>query len=328
MNSLIVQTQREKLHTRVETLIDLPSQQMFVSRLKHLIRFCEVNPLISGILQHLQKQFPELKTGANPQIRTGPMVSSHSEEETALLGYLTLKSCAQPGRLSHHLDHIAHNLEAEGVNTISQQLRLFCQQYLWPVYYYIDEQLTAESVIQSLLIRYKHRSEWFCRRQLWDLIQSNSKKAESSLAQDLYLYLYDQGVDFHIEPSSNAGKIDLIADQKSDDPLLADAKIFDGDKRGKDYICDGFNQIYTYTQQYNEPFGYLVIFKTTGRDLHFSLSAQSRHIPSITYNNKTIFFLVIDVFDYGTSVSNRGRLKAIEITEHDLVEYRRETSIE
>src|SRR6266581_393430 len=64
----------------------------------------------------------------------------------------------------------------------------------------------------------KHRSEWFYREQLWQLA-SESQKGEKLLALDLYAYLYDQGINFSIEPSSLSGAIDLIAAQHTDDPL-------------------------------------------------------------------------------------------------------------
>ncbi|MFM2060918.1 MAG: hypothetical protein RLZZ507_588 [Cyanobacteriota bacterium] len=176
--------------------------------------------------------------------------------------------------------------------------------------------------ILSLLLRYKHRSEWFYQDKLYDLAtdKENTRKAEKLLALDLYSYLHDQGLDFSIEPSSHRGKIDLIAAQGSDDPLLADTKIFDAKSRGKDYIRKGFRQIYTYTNDYNEPFGYLIIYKITDKDLKFSLATPSRNIPVIIYNHKTIFLITIDIYPHSEPVSHRKPLKAISITEQELIQ--------
>jgi len=111
----------------------------------------------------------------------------------------------------------------------------------------------------ALLRCYKHRSEWFNREELRNLA-AKTRVAERCLALDLYRYLYDQGIDFHLEPSSMPGAIDLIAAQNTDDPLLLDVKILDG-KSDKSYIKQAFDQIHTYTQQYNEPFGYLAVYQ-------------------------------------------------------------------
>jgi hypothetical protein len=97
----------------------------------------------------------------------------------------------------------------------------------------------------------------------------------------------------------------LIAAQDADDPLLLDTKVFDNKNRDKHYLCKGFNQIYTYTQQYNEPFGYLVIYNIAEQELCFSLEC-SGHIPMVIHNNKTIFLLTINI---GSSTLNRGALK-------------------
>jgi len=318
MNPLIIQSIRNKLERRVGYLFNLRSVELFQAHLRHLLAFCESSPFVSTIIQHLISQFPERISV--PEIRLGDTKKAeiYSEDETALIGYLTLQEYVQHHNPYSLLFKVAHSLDVDTKGQ-AEELELVRQQFLHPFYLYLDEQLTNESVILNLLNRYKHRTEWFSRDDLWGIINEETHNAESKLARNLYLYLYDQGIDFHIEPSSITGKIDLITAQGTDDPLLADAKIFDGDKRGKSYICKGFGQIYSYTQQYNEPFGYLVIFKTTDRDLHLSFPLQSHHLPAVSYNSKTIFFLVIDIYPHEKPVSKRGPLNAIEITEQDLI---------
>jgi hypothetical protein len=168
-------------------------------------------------------------------------------------------------------------------------------------------------------LRYKHRSEWFFRQELYNLIQVE-RQGEKKLALDLYSYLYDQGIEFHIEPSSISGEIDLIAAQGSKDPLLLDAKIFDGDSRGKQYIRKAFQQIYTYSCQYDEPFGYLMIYKITEKDLHFALPlTRFSDLPVVTYNYKTIFLIVVDIYPNIKPVSQRRPIQSAEIKHGELV---------
>lgn len=137
----------------------------------------------------------------------------------------------------------------------------------------------------GLLLRYKHRTEWFHREYLWELAHSG-RSAERNLALELYAYLYDQGIDFNIETESIRGRIDLIAAQYSSDPLLLDVKVFDGESRDKHYICKAFRQIYTYTQHFNEPFGYLVIFDIAENELRFSLQQSLSNVPVVVHNHK------------------------------------------
>ena len=202
---------------------------------------------------------------------------------------------------------------------ISEALETFRDVFLEPFYEYLDESLDDQRAMLALLFRYKHRCEWFHRERLWNMIQQDSRRAEKLLALDLYEYLHNQGIDFNIESSSLTGEIDLIAAQGSDDPLLLDTKIFDADSRGKNYICKGFNQIYTYTQQYNEPFGYLIIYRIAEADLRFSLSTISRNIPIVIHNHKSLFLITIDIYPHAKPVSQREPLKVVEITESELI---------
>ena len=89
-----------------------------------------------------------------------------------------------------------------------------------------------------------------------------TQKGEKNLALDLYEFLHDQGIDFHIEPHSTSGIPDFVADQVGKDRVIADTKLFWPERsKGKSYIISGFNQAYTYACDYNEPCAYLVIYK-------------------------------------------------------------------
>ena len=140
------------------------------------------------------------------------------------------------------------------------------------------------------------------------------------LAFDLYEYLHDQGIDFSIEPKSASGRPDLITEQVGDNKVVADAKVFWPERsKGKPYIISGFNQVYTYLRDYNEPFGYLVIYKMCEDDLKFMLPPTTAMFPSLSHNNKTIFFVVVDICEYEGTASKRGQLKVHEITAEDLI---------
>jgi hypothetical protein len=77
--------------------------------------------------------------------------------------------------------------------------------------------------------------------------------------------------------------VDLIATQKTDDSLVADTKIFDlGRSKGKSYIAKGFGQVYRYTVDFHEPFGYLVIYQTSEHDLRFALADKAQSTSSTT----------------------------------------------
>lgn len=323
MDPEFVQNLRYKLQKRVRRLNSV-EWQMFTPALRQFWRFFDGNPVYSAIAELLIAGFPELSSDVN-RIIAGENLVGATEEEAAAIGYALLRQVSESDEF-RSVYRFAGNFGP--ASNASEAVETIREVFLEPLYEYVDEQLDDQRAMLALLLRYKHRSEWFYRDLLGAIVQREPQRGEQLLLIDLYSYLYDQGIDFIIEPSSITGEIDLIAAQGSEDALLADAKIFDGDKRGKAYIRKAFNQIYTYTQQYNEPFGYLVIFKTTDRDLYFSLSTVSRSTPVVVYNHKTVFLLTIDIHPHAKPVSQRDPLKAVEITEEDLIETIEDTSSE
>jgi hypothetical protein len=65
---------------------------------------------------------------------------------------------------------------------------------------------------------------------------------------------------------------------------------------------------------YNESVGYLVIFTTCDKSMHFNL-VEKQGIPRLIYNNKSIYFIVIDIFPHTTSASQRKATDFVNIDE-------------
>lgn len=264
-----------------------------------------------GILEDLERQCPSIEEEARQivSLRKAPRFST--EIEAAAASYFVVKQCVESE---------VKGIETKiGDNYISGQgIAYFRMVFLEPLYDYLDEQLDDQRLILALLKRYKHKCEWFQREQLFDGWNKNKRDGEKRLALHLYEFLYDQGLDFAIEPWSISGRADLVAAQTSDDPLIADAKIW-ASGTSKTYIAKGFKQIYTYTVDFDEPFGYLIVFNVSGQDLRFTLSRSEQRTPFVVHNNKTIFILTIDISPYDKSASKRSTLKPKEIVEDFLI---------
>jgi hypothetical protein len=235
-----------------------------------------------------------------------------TEDEHAALAYLIIAHCIESE--DHNIEvHLARPYN-RGENQFSGLQSTFFAVFVEPLYEYIDEHLDDQRAVLALLRRYKHKCEWFQRDYINELLGAGERK----LAYHLYEYLFDQGIEFSIEPTSASGEADLVAAQKSSDPLVADVKIFDPAKsKGKSYILRGFRQVYTYALDYNEPFGYMVVFNNSGKDLALPSALTEQSTPLFTHNNKTIFVLVVDVYEYQDTASVRGRLEAIVISEDE-----------
>lgn len=315
MDPIFIQNIRYKLQKRISRLNSVDTIDSFVFTLAQFWKFFDQQKTFVGIIETLLSLFPKVEKDVDSLFQKSGSLYGDTEEEAAAIGYSFLHRLVVNNNRRFIQDISLKYIRSGDPHEALECIR---EIFLEPFYEYVDEQLDDQRAMLALLMRYKHRSEWFHRKLLWDLSQT-PRKGENGLALNLYSYLYDQGIDFTIEPSSITGEIDLIAAQDTQEPLLLDVKIFDGKDRGKTYIRKAFKQIYTYTQQYNEPFGYLLIYKTTEKDLRFSLKF-SRNIPLVIHNHKTIFLITVDIFPHEKPVSQRPPVKAIEITEEELIE--------
>jgi hypothetical protein len=328
MNAEYIQNLRYKLQRRVRRL-NSSDHQFFHYGLKQFWGFLHSYSIFVGILEDLAHRHLLVQTEVekifNNVFNNHFHLVHNDETECAAASYFIVKKCIES---DHERIEVDVGQVYYGMGKIHEALETFKFLILEPLYEYIDEQLDDQKLTLSLIKRYKHKCEWFQRQFLYDLWNSKTQKGEKLLALHLYEYLHDQGLDFAIEPWSIAGNADLVASQEGDAPFIADAKIFNSGKgRGKEYIAKGFNQIYQYTLTYNQPFGYLIIYKTCEDDLRFSLTNQTESTQFVVHNNKTIFVILIDIFIYEKSASKRGSLKAIEIIEEYLVKVVEEASL-
>lgn len=316
MDKEYIQNLRYKLQKRVRR-VNSSEWQVFHYVLKQFWGFLNDQPLLVGIMQELESKTPSVAEDVEKIMGSSrEAIVFDSEEENAVACYLVIKKCVAADN-AHTEINIARGYSNERKH--NEVLEAFKDIFVEPFYDYLDENLDDSGFILALLRKYKHKCEWFQRTDLYRKWDENTQKGEKLLALHLYEYLHDQGIDFSIEPTSASGEVDLVSAQTTEEPLIADAKIFNPEKsKGTDYIAKGFRQIYTYTLDFNEPTGYLVIFKTCEKDLKLPFSQQAQMTPFVQHNNKTIFFVIIDIFPYEKSASKRGKLEYVELTEDSL----------
>jgi hypothetical protein len=274
------------------------------------------SPIFNGILEDLVRREPTAEQFADKLLLEQVLHTFPEDDTQAAFCYFVIKKCAESDDDDIEIQSLANFSNLEGDQAISNYFNWF----ITPLYEYLNEHLVEQNTMLNLLRRYKHKCEWFQRYYLYELWSRNTERGEKLLSFHLYEYLHDQGLDFTIEPYSASGEADLVSSQSGDEPLIADAKIFNPDKsKGKSYIVRGFHQIYQYTLDFNEPFGYLIIFKTCEKDLKFALANAAQSTPFVTHNNKTIYLLTIDIYPHAEPASRRGPLETEEITENELI---------
>lgn len=288
-----LQNTRFKLQKKVGTLKACDSES-FHPELVRFFNFIEGNPIIKSAVEEITASCPELEAGAEswngPQ--GGSTLYGETHLEQAALGYWILKKVLRNVN-RQGLDF----LQYANLHDFDGALREFSNTYIDPLYEELDERIEDRNIVLATLLRYKHSVEWFKAEQYWKLYEDQTGSGERNLAWKLYEYLFDQGIEFAIEPSSASGAADMVQTQSSDSPLLADAKIFDPSRsKGKSYIRKGIRQVYTYTQDYRQPIGFLVVYKASQTILSLEGTGVSAGIPYFEINGKTIFVVEVDIF--------------------------------
>jgi hypothetical protein len=315
MPSNYIDNLQQKVQKRLERLKQAGRFDIHTSLIQAW-NFLHSNPAIKEILLKLETEHQSLSHQADDVINHNRARHLETEAEQVGLSFYIIKKCVEVP-LTRSIEAGIGQTYTGGDTEVS--LAFFKSFFVDSLFGYIEEQLVKSRIILTILNRYKIRCESFLREELYTLLQSETAKGEKNLCKHLYLWLFDEGVELTIEPSSTSGEIDLIGDQVGDDRLLADGKIFDV-KRGVDYLIKAFHQIYKYTLDYDEQFGYLVIFKTCKEDLSFDLPVEPYGIPHYTHNNKTIFFITVDIFPPETSASKSGKLKTYQLSKVQLLE--------
>ena len=308
MDSKYLQQQRFQLQKRFRNMNSC-SHVVFHSATLQLWDYLHRQPLFQGILLRLKAESPSymeeiaaLSEGTYSQFTT-------EAEFHAFVFRVVEHCCAEPlsDRFGPELK-IGHGF-ATSDRTHDAALDKFREMFLEPFYEYLDEALDNQLAVVSVLLKYKRKVEWFERSEVAAL-EGN----ERALATHLYAYLFDQGLDFHIEPSSASGEADLVAKD-----LVLDAKVFDGGRRGLTYLTHGVHQVHTYAQDYNQTVGYLVVYKTCPETLHFAVPSADDLVPHVTAAGKTIYLLCVDICEHANSASKRGVLKTFSLDEAALV---------
>lgn len=200
--------------------------------------------------------------------------------------------------------------------------KIFVEKYVDPLVYYIYDELDEGSSVLYLLEKYKKRCEWFEKDTLRNLYDKSVGHQERVLDKDLRQFLFEQGIDYPFStPSSPSGAADVVGILQTDDPLVLEVKIFDSSKNyGKNRVYDGFRQIVSYSNDYNKPVGYLLIFNMDKLEINLVTKENDKNWPiKVVFASKTYFIIFVNIPPCDTeSASKRGKIEKITITEEEL----------
>jgi hypothetical protein len=269
-----------------------------------------------------------------------PIHSLRSDTDYAAMVYSVLRAVAvNDEAFCHHLiTSVWSTHKATLVGDVilpvqaDDHYALFKTEALSPFCLYLSERLDEQQALLGILVRYKHRSEWFNRRDLLKIAQGEEderdarrekgeKKAQAKiedvLKEDFYRYLHDQGINFVIEPQSPRGRIDSILVRQGGNGAYLEGKVFDNKGRGKPYIIKGFGQLLKYLRDYNAANGYLFIYRTCEEQPVIEGADELAGIPFVRCEQKVVFIVVIDIHEY-TGPASVQPYKPVRISADEL----------
>jgi hypothetical protein len=309
MDSQYLQQQRFLLQKRVRRLNSC-DHLLFHSAFVQFWNYLKEHALFAGVLAKLDAEAPSHSQELADLVKQGNGIPVFEHEAEALaFTFRLLQHCAAQAVDGRRGPEVNVGRAISHASDFPTALSAFRDAYLEPFYEHLDEALDQQAAVLSLLLKYKQKVEWFERKQVADL----AAKGERTLAEHLYAYLFDQGLSFHIEPQSASGEADLVATD-----LVLDAKVFDGERRSVSYVKSGIHQLLTYTRDFHQTEGYLVIYRTCPADLQFSFERSDSLVPFVSISGKTLYLLVIDICDHAASASKRGTIKTYEVLEKEL----------
>jgi hypothetical protein len=177
-----------------------------------------------------------------------------------------------------------------------------------PLVNYLEETLGSSSDILYLLEKYRRRVEWFEQARLYEAAQGDRRVGETAIDRDLRQFLFDQGVDYpYSQPASASGKADVVSELESDDPLVCELKLYDGDSYGLPYLAQGANQAFRYARDYGKPAAYLVVANMSDQRLDFPSDADPREWPPrLSVAGVVLFFVAVQVKPLSVASKQRG----------------------
>ena len=278
------------------------------AELRYFLQFLDENAYIRALLATLDANTStNFEQWATELSDMREVQFPKNEEGRAKVCYGILRRCADDKHADNTLGWARYFSSETDFNAM---LRDLTEAVVDPFVNFLHDQIDDAGDVLYLIERFKLKSEWFRRKDLYFLYQEDTSVGEARLDQELRASLFEGGIDYPFsQPSSPSGKADIVALLGSDDPLVLEVKVFDPAlSKDKSHLRQGFHQVLRYANDYNQSVGYLVIFNCSDKQLVISSEEASgaEVPPRIEYGGKTFFVVSIDIHPDTASASKEN----------------------
>ena len=256
-------------------------QELLKTQFESLLNILQTEETVKLILTNLvERERIYLGANAGAFIKGTPMEHqinlgfANTPEKRAAFGYQVLSELLLNSNMSN--DTLLKIVVSVGIRytygstNISDMITKFVEVFIEPIIDYLEFHRNDDDLILALMIKYKQRCEWFDSETLIQQTLSvdvnpaiSSSNIEQRLKRDFYRYLFDNGLDFVLEPESpkQKGKADVFTPKLSNEQrLIVEAKVFDGKDRDENWIREGIAQAASYAEEWGESIGYLLVY--------------------------------------------------------------------
>lgn len=315
MNDKYLQTVRSKLQENYQ-LLERATWDAFQSELRLFFQSLEDTHIIKSILDELRTVSVDVGSWqalVNKE-RSFRLPDGYDYKQRAALCLAILEKIKNDNN-QYAVSQMFSLISSS--SRVADHVSSFTTNILRPFYSYIDSRIDTGNLPLYLIRRFKHRTEWFQAELLIDEYGKDTRHGEEKLDRHLRKFLFDQGIDYPFStPLSSSGRADICANLDKDDYFIIEVKIFDAKTYEKGYVRKGFVQAVKYTEDYNKDMGFLVIFNVSDKRIEFDFKEEGW----VRANNKTIFFVVINLKNPPLPASKQKKLESYVISEDYLKE--------
>lgn len=198
-------------------------------------------------------------------------------------------------------------------------LRDMTETAIEPFIEYLEGRLGTESEVLYLLERLKHRIEAFDIEELYEAYKADTQRGEAGYDHYMRKFLFDQGLDPISASRSASGEADIVSGLESDDPLVEETKLYDGNSYNVAYVAKGFNQAVQYAQDHGKTAAHLIVVNVSDDNLHMPSDEESSIWPPRLHTSGVTVYMVVIRAKPLPSASRRTRQRTKTVARTDLI---------
>jgi hypothetical protein len=314
-----VSTQRD-LHVRLQERyrrVAKAHYNSFQEELAYLSAFIESHRALLAIIELAQATAP----GFDPTAWVAAHASHHgldlplTEHERTVLAWWLITQWVTGNR-----DFVRDGGWYSTDTSYQARVRALAEQVVEPFIDSLQEQLGIEGEVLHMLARFVKQVEWFDRQRLYDAYAADTSRGEAGYDEALRRFLFEQGVDYpYSKPESPSGEADAVALLDTEDSLVCEIKLFDGQRYKVPWLAKGLQQASRYAKDYGKTTAHLVIVNLT--DVHLRLPTESETRtwpPRIVVGGVTVFMVVINALPT-VSASKQRPPQVLEVSRDELL---------